>query len=32
MKHTPQLDFRYDDTSERAMRLGQLIDRELEER
>ncbi|MEY2465372.1 MAG: ribosome-binding factor [Acidimicrobiaceae bacterium] len=32
MKHTPQLDFRYDDTSERAMRLGELIDREMEQR
>jgi ribosome-binding factor A len=28
LKHTPELVFAYDDTSERAMRLGALIDAE----
>jgi ribosome-binding factor A len=28
LKHTPTLAFEYDDTTERAMRLSELIDRE----
>jgi ribosome-binding factor A len=28
LKHTPTLEFVYDDTSERGMRIAQLIDRE----
>jgi ribosome-binding factor A len=28
LKHTPTLEFVYDDTSERGMRIGELIDRE----
>ena len=28
IKHTPTLEFIYDDTSERGMRIGELIDRE----
>jgi len=28
LKHTPALEFVYDDTSERGMRIGELIDRE----
>ena len=28
LKHTPELEFAYDDTTDRAMRLEQLIDRE----
>ncbi len=31
LKHTPTLGFEYDDTSERAMRLSELIDREVGE-
>ena len=31
LKHTPQLDFRYDDTVERAQRLQQLLRDEGEE-
>ena len=31
LKHTPTLEFRYDDTSERGMRIAELIDREAEE-
>ena len=31
LKHTPTLTFEYDDTSERAQRLSELIDRELSE-
>jgi ribosome-binding factor A len=30
MKRTPTLDFVYDDTTDRAMRLEQLIEREVE--
>ena len=30
LKHTPALEFVYDDTSERGMRISQLIDREAE--
>jgi len=29
MKHTPTLDFAYDDSVERGMRLSELIDREV---
>jgi ribosome-binding factor A len=28
LKHTPTLDFLYDETTDRAMRVGELIDRE----
>jgi ribosome-binding factor A len=31
LKHTPTLEFVYDDTSERGMRISQLIDREAGE-
>jgi len=31
LKHTPALTFEYDDTSERAQRLSELIDREVSE-
>jgi ribosome-binding factor A len=31
LKHTPTLEFVYDDTAERGMRIAQLIDREAEE-
>ena len=31
LKHTPTLEFLYDDTSERGMRIAQLIDREAGE-
>jgi ribosome-binding factor A len=31
LKHTPTLEFVYDDTSERGMRIAQLIDREASE-
>jgi ribosome-binding factor A len=31
LKHTPTLEFLYDDTSERGMRISQLIDREAAE-
>jgi ribosome-binding factor A len=31
MKHTPTLDFHYDDSVERGMRLSELIDRETGE-
>jgi len=31
MKHTPTLDFVYDDSVERGMRLSELIDREVGE-
>ena len=30
MKHTPTLDFFYDDSVERGMRLSELIDREVD--
>jgi ribosome-binding factor A len=30
LKHTPALEFVYDDTSERGMRIAELIDREAE--
>ena len=30
LKHTPELEFVYDDTTDRALRLEQLIDREAE--
>jgi ribosome-binding factor A len=30
LKHTPALEFVYDDTSERGMRISQLIDREAD--
>jgi ribosome-binding factor A len=30
LKHTPTLEFVYDDTSERATRISELIDREAE--
>ena len=30
LKHTPALEFVYDDTSERGMRISELIDREAE--
>jgi ribosome-binding factor A len=30
LKHTPTLEFVYDDTSERGMRIAELIDREAE--
>ncbi len=29
LKHTPTLDFEYDDSIERGMRISELIDREL---
>ena len=32
LKHTPTLEFLYDDTSERGMRIAELIDREAGER
>ena len=32
LKHTPTLEFLYDDTSERGMRIAQLIDEEAEQR
>ena len=32
LKHTPTLEFVYDDTSERGMRIAELIDREAGER
>jgi ribosome-binding factor A len=28
LKHTPTLDFRYDDTADRAERINELVDRE----
>jgi ribosome-binding factor A len=31
LKHTPTLEFQYDDTSERGMRIAELIDREAGE-
>jgi ribosome-binding factor A len=31
LKHTPALEFVYDDTSDRGMRIAELIDREAEE-
>jgi ribosome-binding factor A len=31
LKHTPTLDFLYDDTSDRGMRIAELIDREAPE-
>jgi ribosome-binding factor A len=31
LKHTPTLEFVYDDTAERGMRIAQLIDREARE-
>jgi len=31
MKHTPTLEFVYDDTTDRAMRLEQILDREVGE-
>ena len=31
LKHTPTLEFLYDDTSERGMRIAELIDREASE-
>jgi ribosome-binding factor A len=31
LKHTPTLEFVYDDTSERGMRIAELIDREASE-
>jgi ribosome-binding factor A len=31
LKHTPTLEFHYDDTSERGMRIAELIDREAGE-
>ena len=31
LKHTPALEFVYDDTSERGMRIAELIDREAEQ-
>ena len=31
LKHTPTLEFLYDDTSERGMRISELIDREAGE-
>jgi ribosome-binding factor A len=31
LKHTPTLDFHYDDSIERGMRLSELIDREVGE-
>ena len=31
LKHTPTLEFVYDDTSERGMRIAELIDREAGE-
>jgi ribosome-binding factor A len=31
LKHTPALEFVYDDTSERGMRIAELIDREAPE-
>jgi ribosome-binding factor A len=31
LKHTPTLEFLYDDTSERGMRIAELIDREAGE-
>jgi ribosome-binding factor A len=31
LKHTPALEFVYDDTSERGMRIAELIDREASE-
>jgi ribosome-binding factor A len=30
LKHTPTLEFLYDDTTERGMRIAELIDREAE--
>ena len=30
MKHTPTLEFLYDDTSDRGMRISELIDREAD--
>ena len=30
LKHTPTLEFVYDDTSDRGFRIGELIDRETE--
>ena len=32
LKHTPTLEFVYDDTAERGFRIAELIDREAEER
>ena len=32
LKHTPTLEFLYDDTTERGFRIAELIDREAEER
>ncbi|MGI8781481.1 MAG: 30S ribosome-binding factor RbfA [Solirubrobacteraceae bacterium] len=31
LKHTPTLEFHYDDTSERGFRIGELIEREASE-
>ena len=31
LKHTPALEFVYDDTAERGMRIAELIDREAEQ-
>ncbi len=31
LKHTPTLDFRYDDTADRAERINELVDREAGE-
>jgi len=31
LKHTPTLEFRYDDTSERGFRIARLIDEEAGE-
>ena len=31
LKHTPALEFVYDDTAERGMRISELIDREAEQ-
>jgi ribosome-binding factor A len=31
LKHTPTLEFVYDDTSDRGFRIGELIDREADE-
>ena len=31
LKHTPTLDFVYDDTLDRAQRIGELLEREAEE-
>jgi ribosome-binding factor A len=31
LKHTPTLDFVYDDTLDRAVRIGELLEREAED-